>query len=61
MPAAGSKGAPKNQGELKDDTNSSREEKKVACYFSLLSVHFNIVFILKCFSEVEGMGAMWLS
>ena len=29
MPAAGSKGAPKNQGELKDDTSSSREEKKV--------------------------------
>ncbi|XP_057487245.1 DNA-(apurinic or apyrimidinic site) endonuclease-like [Actinidia eriantha] len=29
MPAAGSKGAPKNQGELKDDTNSSREEKKI--------------------------------
>lgn len=29
MPAAGSKGAPKNSGEIKDDTNSSREEKKV--------------------------------
>ncbi|KAJ8430702.1 hypothetical protein Cgig2_000267 [Carnegiea gigantea] len=29
MPAAGSKGSPKNQGELKDDTNSSREEKKI--------------------------------
>ncbi|XP_021762044.1 DNA-(apurinic or apyrimidinic site) lyase-like [Chenopodium quinoa] len=29
MPAAGSKGASKNQGELKDDTNASREEKKV--------------------------------
>jgi len=29
MPAAGSKSSPKNQGELKDDTNSSREEKKV--------------------------------
>lgn len=29
MPSAGSKGAPKNQGELKDDTNASREEKKV--------------------------------
>lgn len=29
MPAAGSKGAPKNQGELKDDTNASREEKQV--------------------------------
>ncbi|KNA05930.1 hypothetical protein SOVF_185690 [Spinacia oleracea] len=29
MPAAGSKGASKNQGELKDDTNASRDEKKV--------------------------------
>lgn len=29
MPAAGSKGAPKNSGEIKDDTNSSREEKKI--------------------------------
>ncbi|XP_020592301.1 DNA-(apurinic or apyrimidinic site) lyase isoform X2 [Phalaenopsis equestris] len=29
MPAAGSKGASKNPGELKDDTNSTREEKQV--------------------------------
>ncbi|CAL5375154.1 unnamed protein product [Camellia sinensis] len=29
MPAAGSKGAPKNPGELKDDTNASREEKQI--------------------------------
>ncbi|XAR50281.1 DNA-(apurinic or apyrimidinic site) lyase [Bertholletia excelsa] len=29
MPAAGTKGAPKNQGELKDDTSSSREEKQI--------------------------------
>lgn len=29
MPAAGSKGAPKNPSELKDDTSSAREEKKV--------------------------------
>lgn len=29
MPAAGSKGTPKNQGELKDDTSSSREEKQI--------------------------------
>ncbi|RCV18521.1 hypothetical protein SETIT_3G307300v2 [Setaria italica] len=29
MPAAGSKGAPKNPSELKDDTNSSRDEKQV--------------------------------
>ncbi|KAI3915406.1 hypothetical protein MKW98_022364 [Papaver atlanticum] len=28
MPAAGSKGGPKFQGEVKDDTNSSREEKQ---------------------------------
>ncbi|XP_077253062.1 DNAse I-like superfamily protein isoform X2 [Tasmannia lanceolata] len=29
MPAAGSKSMPKNPGELKDDTNSSREEKQM--------------------------------
>lgn len=29
MSAAGSKGAPKNPSELKDDTSASREEKKV--------------------------------
>ncbi|CAN1294228.1 DNA-(apurinic or apyrimidinic site) endonuclease [Linum perenne] len=29
MPAAGSKGAPKNPGEIKDDTSSSREEKQI--------------------------------
>ena len=29
MPAAGSKGAPKRPGELKDDTNASREEKQI--------------------------------
>ncbi|KAJ1280721.1 hypothetical protein BS78_04G254300 [Paspalum vaginatum] len=29
MPAAGSKGAPKNPRELKDDTSSSRDEKQV--------------------------------
>nr|XP_023918759.1 DNA-(apurinic or apyrimidinic site) lyase [Quercus suber]POF27675.1 dna-(apurinic or apyrimidinic site) lyase [Quercus suber] len=29
MPAAGLKGAPKNPGELKDDANSSREEKQI--------------------------------
>ncbi|XP_072950804.1 DNA-(apurinic or apyrimidinic site) endonuclease isoform X1 [Typha angustifolia] len=29
MPAAGSKGAPKNPSELKDDTSSSREEKQM--------------------------------
>jgi len=29
MPAAGSKGAPKNPRELKDDTSSSRDEKQI--------------------------------
>ncbi|PON45653.1 AP endonuclease [Parasponia andersonii] len=29
IPAAGSKGAPKNPGELKDDTGSAREEKQI--------------------------------
>ncbi len=37
MPAAGSKGAPKNPGELKDDTSSSREEKQVT--FVLITIH----------------------
>ena len=32
MPATGSKGAPKNPRELKDDTSSSREEKQVMRY-----------------------------
>lgn len=35
MPAAGSKGGPKNPGELKDDTSSSREEKKVWYFYEL--------------------------
>lgn len=30
MPAAGSKGAPRNPRELKDDTSSSRDEKLVS-------------------------------
>jgi hypothetical protein len=30
MPAAGSKGTPKNPSELKDDTSSSRGEKQVS-------------------------------
>ncbi|KAJ4775116.1 DNA-(apurinic or apyrimidinic site) lyase [Rhynchospora pubera] len=29
IPAAGAKGAPKNPGELKDDTSASREEKQI--------------------------------
>ncbi|CAI0548248.1 unnamed protein product [Linum tenue] len=51
MPAAGSKGTPKNPGELKDDTSSSREEKKVnfialspyVSYLSLLLGEFPVV------------------
>lgn len=35
MPAAGSKGAPKIHGEIKDDTSSSREEKQVKVSFLL--------------------------
>lgn len=33
MPAAGSKGAPKNPSEIKDDTSSSRGEKQVRRQF----------------------------
>ncbi|KAK2968250.1 hypothetical protein RJ640_030300 [Escallonia rubra] len=36
IPAAGAKGAPKNPKELKDDTNSSREEKQVLTLHRLL-------------------------
>lgn len=37
MPAAGSKGGTKNSGEIKDDTNSSREEKQVTfVYITIL-------------------------
>lgn len=37
MPAAGSKGAPKNPGDIKDDTSSAREEKQVKfpCHFDI--------------------------
>lgn len=37
MPAAGSKGMPKNPGEVKDDTSSSREEKQVTLV--LIAIH----------------------
>ncbi|XP_038683988.1 DNA-(apurinic or apyrimidinic site) endonuclease [Tripterygium wilfordii] len=39
MPAAGSKGAPKNSGDIKDDTSSSREEKRILMH-ALLSPPF---------------------
>lgn len=39
MPAAGSKGAPKNPGELKDDTSSAREEKQVKNFLSFWYVY----------------------
>jgi hypothetical protein len=37
MPAAGSKGAPKNPSELKDDTSSSRDEKQVLWHLQTLT------------------------
>lgn len=40
MPAAGSKAAPKNQAEIKDDTNSAREEKRVFMFPSPL-IYYN--------------------
>jgi hypothetical protein len=36
MPAAGSKEAPKNPSELKDDTSSSRNEKQVSEHLHVL-------------------------
>lgn len=50
MPAAGSKGAPRNPRELKDDTSASREEKLVSCKFrfQLVVYRFNMrVFLRK--------------
>lgn len=44
MPAAGAKGAPKNHGELKDDTTSSREEKQVK-FDDCLKLSFNCKYI----------------
>lgn len=41
MPAAGSKDAPKNHQELKDDTKASREEKLVTV-FCLLFLLLNL-------------------
>lgn len=40
MPAAGSKGAPKNPRELKDDTSSSREEKLVTVAVHVTKVNY---------------------
>lgn len=36
MAAAGSKGAPKNPREIKDDTNASREEKLVDVVYAIV-------------------------
>ena len=48
IPAAGSKDAPKNPGELKDDTSSAREEKQVTLFpvtiFSLMDLHDEMLF-----------------
>ncbi|KAJ6676570.1 AP ENDONUCLEASE [Salix viminalis] len=40
MPAAGSKGGTKNSGEIKDDTNSSREEKQILMRALSIKVSF---------------------
>ncbi len=45
IPAAGRKGEPKNQAEMKDDTNAAREDKQVSplplsCYFWLFYPFF---------------------
>jgi len=63
MPAAGSKGAPKNPGEIKDDTSSSREEKQVgySCqrdgtsiehrtswFFLLVHFLFSVIWVMAC-------------
>lgn len=40
MPAAGAKGTPKNPRELKDDNNSSREEKLVLDHLKISRFEF---------------------
>lgn len=49
MPAAGSKGAPRNPRELKDDTSASREEKLVSWKFrfQLVVYRFNMLVFLR--------------
>lgn len=46
MPAAGSKDAPKNHQELKDDTKASREEKLVTVYLFVIPT-FEFVYVLR--------------
>ncbi len=46
IPAAGRKGEPKNQAEMKDDTNAAREDKQVlplplSLATSGFSIHFS--------------------
>jgi len=45
IPAAGRKGEPKNQAEMKDDTNAAREDKQVSPLpLSLATSGFSIHF-----------------
>ncbi|KAJ8752002.1 hypothetical protein K2173_001028 [Erythroxylum novogranatense] len=68
MPAAGSKGAPKNPGEIKDDTSSSREEKQILMralstapfanyrtWWSLADSKYagTALFVKKCFQPIK--------
>lgn len=48
IPSAGRKGEPRNHGELKDDTNSAREDKQV-CFTSGTLVKYRVVDISTCF------------
>lgn len=47
MAAAGSKGAPKNPREIKDDNNASREEKLVNFVYAIVLLCLIIAFSLK--------------
>lgn len=54
MPAAGSKGGPKNPRELKDDTSSSREEKLVRCKFCFQLVVYSFHFAVLLRKKTKG-------
>lgn len=57
MPAAGAKGAPKNHGELKDDTTSSREEKQVK-FDDCLKLSFNCKYIYQFICCIPSLFKM---
>uniref|UniRef100_A0A0D3HTB1 Endonuclease/exonuclease/phosphatase domain-containing protein n=1 Tax=Oryza barthii TaxID=65489 RepID=A0A0D3HTB1_9ORYZ len=54
MPAAGSKGAPKNPGQLKDDTSSSRDEKQHEPDGRVIIAEFESFLLLNTYAPNNG-------